>query len=108
MDGGSLAATADKLGYAWRREGKLYFTTDPGSEHLLTESGTHPVVLPAGSDFAYLWQDRGNLFWRTAASKDRSLLAEGSAFAAAASNHNGTSVVVWEGQGGLFFSHFAR
>lgn len=108
MDGGSLAVCGKKLSYAWRREGKLYFTTDFNAEYLLTESGTHPVVICAGSDFGYVWQDQGNLFWRTADSKDRSLLAEGAAFVAAESSKDGSSVVVWEGQGGLYFSRFSR
>jgi hypothetical protein len=108
MDGGSLASCGKNLSYAWRREGKLYFTTDSNAEHLLTESGTHPVVICAGNEFGYVWQDQGNLYWKTAAAKDRSLLAEGAGFAAAESSKDGSSVVVWEGQGGLYFSRFSH
>ena len=109
MDGGSLAASDETVSYAWRRGGKLFFTTDPGSEQLLAESGTHPVVMRSNHDFAYVWQDQGDLFWTTSSFKETSVLGSNAGFAASTwSVPNKESILVWEEKDGLFVTTFPQ
>lgn len=109
MDGGSLAASDETVSYAWRRGGKLFFTTHPGSEQLLAESGTHPVVMRSNHDFAYVWQDQGNLFWTTSALKEMNLLASNAGFAASTwSVSQKKSILVWEEKDGVFVTTFPQ
>lgn len=109
MDGGNLAVNGEEIAYAWRRAGKLLFTTDPGSEQVLAGSGTQPVVVRSPDEFIYAWQDQGNLFWRTSSMKERALLAPNAGFAASAwSNAQEKSFLVWEGQDGVFVTTFPQ
>ena len=109
MDGGNLAINGEEIAYAWRRAGKLFFTTDPGSEQVITRSGTHPVVVRSPEGFIYAWQDQGNLFWKTSSMKGSALLAHKAGFAASAwSVPQEKSFLVWEGQEGVFVTTFPQ
>jgi hypothetical protein len=103
MDGGSLAVGVDRIAYAWRREGTLLTTTDPAAEAFLSNSGTQPVAVRTKDGFAYLWQDRGNLYWRATATTQPTLFASQAGYATAAWNpKQRNSTVVWEGGDGLY------
>lgn len=103
MDGGSLAVDEDRIAYAWRREQKLFATTDPGSETVLSRSGTQPVAVRTQEGFGYLWQDQGNLYWKPAADQDPVLFAQGAGYAASAWNPaEQNTTIVWEGSDGIY------
>ncbi len=103
MDGGSLAVDGDRIAYAWRSEGNLLTTTDPAAEALLSNSGTQPVAVSTKGGFAYLWQDRGNLYWGATTTTQPTLFASQAGYATAAWNpKHRNSTIVWEGGDGLY------
>jgi hypothetical protein len=105
MDGGSLAVAGREIGYAWRREARLYFTRETGSETLLAETGTQPVVVRNGSEFSYVWQDGGNLYWKFSESSPVQLFARNAGYAASDwSPKDQKGFVVWESSDGIYIA----
>jgi hypothetical protein len=103
MDGGGLALDGSRIVYAWRRERTLLATTDPASETVLSESGIHPVAIRTAQGVAYVWQDGGNLYWKSSEASEKKLFSADAVFAAAAWNpRQKTSTVVWEGRDGIY------
>ena len=101
MDGGSLAVMGDETAYVWRREQKLFVTTPTVPEILISESGSHPIVVPGRLGFQFIWQAQGNLYRKNLAQSEPTLLARGGAYAAAAwSPNSGASFIAWEGTEG--------
>lgn len=102
MDGGSVAASKEKIRYAWRREGRLFGTENITAERLLSETGTQPVVAVNEDGFSYLWQDGGNLYKRSE-SGAAEVLAKNAGYAASAwSEKAGKTFIVWEGSEGIY------
>lgn len=107
MDGGSVAATGEEIRYAWRREGKLFVSSEPNEESLLAEEGIQPVVVPRKSDFSYVWQKGNNLYWKPSVTGETELLARNAAYVSTTwSEHHDRTVLVWEGSDGIFFRTF--
>jgi hypothetical protein len=105
MDGGNLSVAGREMGYTWRREASLYFTREPGSETLLAGTGTHPVVVRNGSEFSYVWQDGGNLYWRFTESSPVQLFARNAGYAASDwSPKDQKGFVVWESSDGIYIA----
>lgn len=105
MDGGSLGVAGEQVNFAWRRESTLFATVDKSSETVIAESGTHPVVVPRGKEFSYVWQNDGDLFWKSSASAAPELLAQDAAYGAAAwSERDRKALIVWETTNGIFIS----
>ena len=105
MDGGSIGIAGGTETYAWRREGKLFFTSEKESETALAESGTQPVVVATGKGFGYLWQDGGNLYWRSSGSNKAELFARNAGYATSAwSPKDQKAFVAWEGSDGIYIS----
>jgi hypothetical protein len=110
MDGGSLAAGSNKVAYAWRREGKIFWSSEISSETLASNAGTQPVVVPAGSSFHLLWEERGNLMWTHEPNSAPRILAAkaGSADALWSPVHRSV-FIVWESMDGKETDlHFER
>ena len=108
MDGGSVAIAGGEINYAWRREGKLFFTSEVGSETALAESGTQPVVVPSATGFGHLWQEGGNLYWKNSATSKAELCARNAGYAAAAwSPKDRKAFVIWEGSDGIYISEMS-
>jgi hypothetical protein len=103
MDGGSFATKGNEINYAWRRERTLFVTRDPRSETVLAEPGTQPVVARNAQGFSYIWQNDGNLYWKSTASAAPELLARNAGYAAAEwSGKHGRGFIVWEGADGIY------
>ena len=105
MDGGSVAASGEKVAYGWRREGRLFVTSSDriSTETVLNETGTQPVVVVNGEGFSYLWQEGGNLYIKEAESSPTELLAKNAGYAASAwSEKARKSVIVWESGEGVY------
>lgn len=107
MDGGSLAALGDETAYVWRRELKLFVTTQAAQETLISDSGSHPIVVPGKDGFQFIWQAHGNLYRKTQAQKESAVLARGGAYPSAVwSPTSNTAFVAWEGASGEATSVF--
>lgn len=107
MDGGSLAAMGNETAYVWRREQKLFVTTPEVPEILISESGSHPTVVPGKRGFHFIWQAQGNLYRKDQAQSQPTLLARGGAYSSAVwSPTSKLTFVAWEGASGPVTSVF--
>jgi hypothetical protein len=98
MDGGSLAAMDNETAFVWRREQKLFMTKQTAEETLISDSGSHPIVVPGSNGFYFIWQANGNLYRKAQGQADATLLARNGAYASAAWVPDlKTAFVVWEG-----------
>ena len=71
----------------------------------MAESGTHPVAVRNAMGFSYLWQDGGNLYWKSSGGSAAELFARNAGFAASAwSPKDQKAFVVWEGADGIYIS----
>lgn len=102
MDGGSLAVAGDEIAYVWRRELKVYATTADMPERLIADSGSHPILIPAGENgFQCIYQAGGHLYRKGINESTPTLFAKDAAYASAFSAPAlKTSFVVWEGDSG--------
>ena len=98
MDGGSLAASDGETAYVWRRAQKLFVTTKAEPEILISESGSHPVVVPRKDGFHFIWQSGGNLHRKSDSQQGDDVLARNGAYASVAWSRNSKAAfVAWEG-----------
>ncbi len=105
MDGGSLEIANGTIRYAWRREAKLFYTSDEASEELLSGSGTQPVIVQNAKGFSYFWQDNGNLYWRSSERAAPEMFARNGGYAACAWSEKDQKIfVVWESSDGIYLS----
>lgn len=103
MDGGSLSVDADGMTFAWRRDTSLYAAKKEGSETVISDVGTQPVVVRTSSGAGFVWQNGANLHWQAPNSKGAIVFAPDGAYASSAWNpKQRNSTVVWESSSGIF------
>jgi hypothetical protein len=97
MDGGSLTFdTGGKPISVWRRAKNIFSATDSGSESLLAEDGTQPVIANSDGKNYFLWQHGKDLLLKTNGSAPAKVLARNAAYPSVAASTHGAPVVVWE------------
>ena len=103
MDGGSLVISSNEVVSVWRRENRLFATAEGPRETLVSDSGTQPIVIRTKTGPEFIWQNGGNLYRKSSGDGKANLISRNASYASAAwSPALRKSLIVWEGDGGIF------